>query len=57
MMAVIKAQFAKVLWPQLKDVWNKVMVKGTHYYDEHGRLRKYKKGQKKWRGKFKRLFK
>jgi len=45
---IVKAHFAKVLWPKAKALWDKIHVKETHYYDEDGRLRKYKKGQTKF---------
>lgn len=57
MAIIVKARFAKVLYPQVKALWDKVMVKETHYYDEDGVLRKYKKGQTKWsKLKWKNLF-
>jgi len=56
-LVIVKAHFAKVLWPQVKALWDKVMVEETHYYDEDGVLRKYKKGQIKWsKIKYEKLF-
>jgi len=36
-----KANFGAVLWHDLNDVWRKVMIDETHYYDEEGVLQEY----------------